>query len=235
MSTSDSKRETEMTRTRIHLPGLATFALAATMCLSASASAQSTGRKKLSAYEKLPTERLIKQLSHLGMTELLQAMEAEIPADDKSFHAMAMRGRIRMGLANAMGDAERRNAKMDEAIGLLRQAVKKAMAEGSDDPADKALEYRITFELAAALGRYRVENPHILQLRLLLGSEEDRKVVLKNTREAVDLLDYLLNKIDRTLMGYREPSNMAQYIEFGPALEDLQSQVRYNAGWVRLY
>ena len=208
---------------------------AALVFTAASAPARAQRAKVLSAYEQLPTQRLIKQLSLLGMTELLEQMEAEIPAADRSFAATALRGRIRMGLANALDDPEARNAKMDEAIDLLREAVKKAQADNSAGTGDKLLEYRVTFELAAALGRYRVENPHILRLRLLLGSDSDRKVVLKNTREAVDLVDYLLDKIDRTLMDLRVPANMEQYIMFGPKMEDLLLEIRYNAGWIHLH
>jgi len=169
-----------MTKIRIGLPNLAAIGVIAVASLSCAAVAQE--KKIPSAYEQLPTDRLIKQLSLLGMTDLLQAVEDEIPAADKSFRALALRGRVRMGQANAMAKPEDQNAKMDEAIALLRAAAKKGQEGKIVDSGDKLEMCRITFELASAMGRYRVESPHILRLRMLLGSDADRKTILSTPR-----------------------------------------------------
>ena len=220
-----------MTKIRIGLPNLAAIGVIAVASLSCAAVAQE--KKIPSAYEQLPTDRLIKQLSLLGMTDLLQAVEDEIPAADKSFRALALRGRVRMGQANAMAKPEDQNAKMDEAIALLRAAAKKGQEGKIVDSGDKLEMCRITFELASAMGRYRVESPHILRLRMLLGSDADRKTILQYTKEAVELVEALEDNISKDLTGLR--ANMSQYMRYGPAMEDLQREMRYNAGWIRLH
>jgi len=185
------------------------------------------------AYDRLPTHRLIKQMSFLGMTELLEALEGEIPAEDKSAGAFAMRGRIRVGLANAMEDPAERNRLLDEAIPLLRQAVKLAEKETDLAPARTIEMFRYRLELAVAMGRYRVENPHALRLRHLQGGPEDRKAILKYTKEAVDLVDYLKDDVIDTLTEWRP--NMSLLMIWVPALEDLEREVKYNAAWIRLH
>ena len=66
-----------MTKIRIGLPNLAAIGIIAMASLSCAAVSQE--KKIPSAYDQLPTDRLIKQLSLLGMTDLLQAVEDEIP------------------------------------------------------------------------------------------------------------------------------------------------------------
>ena len=220
-----------MTKIRIGLPNLAAIGIIAVAILSYAAVVQE--KKIPSAYEQLPTDRLIRQLSLLGMTELLRAIEDDIPADDKSFRALALRGRVRMGLANAMAKPEDQNAKMDEAIAILRAAVKKGQQENSADAGDQLELYRVMLELATAAGRYRIENPHILRLRMLLGNDADRKIILQSTKEAVEIIDILEDKISHALTGLR--SNMGDYMRYGPAMEDLQREMRYNAAWIRLH
>jgi hypothetical protein len=185
------------------------------------------------AYDRLPTHRLIKQMSFLGMTELLEALEREIPADDKSADAFAMRGRIRVGLANAMEDPAERNRLLDEAIPLLRQAVKLTEKETDLAPARAIEVFRYRLELAVAMGRYRVENPHALRLRHLQGGPEDRKAILKYTKEAVDLVDFLREDVTDTLTEWRP--NTTRLMIWVPALEDLEREVKYNAAWIRLH
>ncbi len=220
-----------MTKIRIGLPKLAAIGIIAVASLSCAAVAQE--KKIPSAYEQLPIDRLIKQLSQLGMTELLQAIEDDIPAEDKSFRALTLRGRVRMGQANAMAKPEDQNAKMDEAIVILRAAVKKGQEEDSADAGDQLELYRVMLELATAEGRYRIESPHILRLRMLLGNDADRKIILRFTKEAVELSYILEDKISRALTGLR--SNMGDYMRYGPAMEDLQREMRYNSGWIRLH
>jgi hypothetical protein len=220
-----------MTKIRIGLPNLAAIGIIAVAILSYAAVVQE--KKIPSAYEQLPTDRLIRQLSLLGMTELLRAIEDDIPADDKSFRALALRGRVRMGLANAMAKPEDQNAKMDEAIAILRAAVKKGQQENSANAGEQLELYRVMLELATAAGRYRIENPHILRLRMLLGNDADRKIILQSTKEAVEIIDILEDKISHALTGLR--SNMGDYMRYGPAMEDLQREMRYNSGWIRLH
>ncbi len=222
-----------MMKIRIGLPKLAAIGIIVVASMSCAAVAQPKTAAVPSAYEQMPIDRLIKQLSHLGMTELLQAIEDEIPADDKSFRALALRGRVRMGQANALAKPEDQDAKMDEAIALLRAAVKKGQDDSSVDVGEQLELYKVMFELATAMGRYRIENPHILRLRMLLGNDADRKAILQFTKEAVELVDGLEDKISRALTGLR--ANMGDYMRYGPAMEDLQREMRYNAGWIRLH
>ena len=226
-----SECETGMTRIRIGLRKLAAIVILAVAVISWPASAQNL--KIASAYEQLSMSRLIKQLSLLGMTDLLRAIEAEIPAADESVNAWATRGRVRMGLANAMARPEDQNRVMDEAIVLLRKAADKAEGQDGKSPGDRIEMYRIMLELVTAMGRYRVENPHILRLRMLLGSEADRKIILKYTKEAVERADYLGDKVPRTLVDWQ--TDIEIYVMYGPKLEDLQLEMRYNVGWVRLH
>lgn len=227
----NSECEIGMTRIRIGLWKLAAVVILALAVISWPASAQSI--KMASAYEQLSMSKLIKQLSMLGMTDLLHAIEDEIPADDESVNALATRGRVRMGLANAMARPEDQGKMMDEAIALLRKAANKAESQDNVGPAELIEMYRIMLEQAAAMGRYRIENPHILRLRMLLGSEEDRKVILKYTKEAVILGDYLEDKIARKLVDWQ--TTIEIYVMYGPTLEDLQLEMKYNIAWVRLH
>jgi len=222
-----------MTRIRIGLWKLAAVGVLAMGVLACPALAQDI--KIASAYEQLSMSKLIKQLSLLGMTDLLRAIEAEIPAADESVNALATRGRVRMGLANAMARPEDRNRVMDEAIVLLRKAANKAEGKGKDSqsPAELIEMYRIMLELTTAMGRYRIENPHILRLRMLLGSKADRKAILKYTAEPVERADYLEDKVPHTLVNWQ--NDVLVYVMYGPKLEDLQFELRYNAGWVRLH
>jgi len=185
------------------------------------------------AYDRLPTDRLIKQLSFLGMTEMLQALEQEIPATDKSVWAMALRGRIRIGLANAMADPEDRNRLLDQAIPLLTEAVKLSDKIAKPTPAQTLDIYRFTMELAVAMGRYRVENPHVLRLRHLQGGQADLQVLRKYTKEAVDYVDLLKDDVSDTLTDWRP--NMELLMIWVPKLEDLQVELKYNAAWIRLH
>ncbi len=216
---------------RIGLRKLAAIGILAVAVLSWPASAQNL--KIASAYEQLSMSRLIKQLSQLGMIDLLRAIEADIPAADESVKALATRGRVRMGLAKAMARPEDQNRLMDEAIVLLRKAADKAEAQDDRSPGDRVEMYRIMLELVTAMGRYRIENPHILRLRMLLGSEADRKIILKYTKEAVERADYLGDKVPRTLVDWQ--TDIEIYVMYGPQLEDLQLEMRYNVGWVRLH
>lgn len=227
----NSEREIGMTRIRIGLWKLAAVVILALAVLSGPASAQKI--KMASAYEQLSISKLIRQLSMLGMTDLLRAIEDEIPADDDSVNALATRGRVRMGLANAMARPEDQGKMMDEAIVLLRKASNKAETQGDMGPAEQIEMYRIMLELATALGRYRIDKPHVLRLRMLLGSEDDRKTILKYTKEAVMLGDYLEDKIARKLVDWQ--TTIEIYVMYGPTLEDLQLEMRYNIAWVRLH
>jgi len=227
----NSEREIGMTRIRIGLWKLAAVVIVALAVLSRPASAQNI--TMASAYEQLSTSKLIKQLSMLGMTDLLRAIEDEIPADDESVSALATRGRVRMGLANAMDRPEDQGKMMDEAIVLLRKASNKAETQDNIGPAELIEMYRIMLELATAMGRHRIENPNVLRLRMLLGSEDDRKTILKYTKEAVILGDYLEDKIARKLVDWQITIEI--YVMYGPTLEDLQQEMKYNIAWVRLH
>jgi len=185
------------------------------------------------AYDRLPTHRLIKRMSFLGMTELLDALEREIPADDKSAGAFAMRGRIRVGLANAIQDPTERNRLLDEAIGLLKQAVKLADKSADPAPAGTIETFRYRLELGVAMGRYRVENPHVLRLRHLQGGAADRRTILKYTRQAVDLIDLLKDDVADKLITWRPDPNLLMI--WVPVLEDLEQELKYNAAWIRLH
>ena len=223
------ERESSMKRTSIGLVFLIAVVVSACGGLSASASAQA---KPASAYDQLPTRDLIRELSLLGMTELLKGLEKEIPASDTSAGALATRARIRVGRAHAMADPAEGNGLFDEAIPLLRQAVKTGEKTAkTDQEILDLLNYQL--ELAALLGRHRVENPHILRLRHLQGSSEDRKVILKFTREAVDIVDQLKEDIEDQLADWRP--DMDKLMTVVPRLEDLKEAVKYNAGWIRLH
>ncbi|MGB2822673.1 MAG: hypothetical protein WBF17_16940 [Phycisphaerae bacterium] len=206
------------------------LALAPACSAFAQAKEEATGG---GAYDRLPTDRLIKQMSFLGMTQLLEALEQEVPPGEKSAKAFAMRGRIRVGLANAMEDPAERNKLLDEAIPLLRQAVKLSDKKASPSPAETLEMFHYALELAVATGRYRVENPHVLRLRHLQGGAEDRKVILKYTKEAVDLVDFLREDVADTLTDWRPDMNLLMI--WVPALEDLEREVKYNAAWIRLH
>ena len=227
----NSECEIGMTRIRISLWKLAAVVVLAVAVLSWPASAQNL--KIASAYEQLSMSKLIKQLSLLGMTDLLRAIEDEIPADDESVTALATRGRVRMGLAKAMARPEDQGKMMDEAIVLLRKAANKAETQDNMGPAQQIEMYRIMLELATAMGRYRIENPHVLRLRMLLGSDDDRKIILKYTKEAVELADFLEDKIARKLVDWQ--TTIEIYVMYGPTLEDLQLEMKYNVAWVRLH
>ncbi|MCD6303881.1 MAG: hypothetical protein J7M21_02845, partial [Planctomycetes bacterium] len=188
--------------------------------------------KTISAYDQLPKDRLIKQMSMLGMTELLEAMDSEISPADKSPEALATRGRVRVGIALALDDVHQRNKLLDEAIVPLRQAVKLAEKNLHPTPAETMEMYHYALDLAVALGRYRLENPHVLRLRCLQGSPDDRRIILKNTKEAVDLVDYLEEQVSDTLQDWR--ADMELLMIWVPRLEDLRDEVLYNAAWIRL-
>ena len=205
-------------------------ALAAALCLAGAAAAQT---KPLSPYEQLSEDQLIKRLSLLGMVELLEAMEREVPEADKSMKALATRGRIGVGIANALSDPDGRNQELDKAIPLLRQAVKMADRKTALVPAEQLVVFEYTRDLIVALGRLRVENPHVLRLRHLQGGEIDRRVVDKHTKEAVELIDFLKEDINEYLQKLR--GDMDLWMRYGPRAEDLQREVMYNAAWVRLH
>ena len=226
--------ETRMKRAEIGLPGVAALVLAVAGCVVPVATAQDApGKSTVSPYDRLPTDRLIRQLSFLGMVELLDEMEKEIPATDTSPEAKALRGRVRIGQALAMAEPEDRNARLDEAIPLLKEAVQAAEKRQKAAPKDTLEKFRWMLDLAVAMGRYRVENPHVLRLRFLQGGPEDIQVILKFTKGAVDLLDPLKDEVSDTLTRWRP--DMDIMIIWVPPLEDLEDQLKYNAGWIRMH
>ena len=208
-----------------------TWAAACAMALAASLSAVAQENVP-SPYRRLRDDQLIKQLSRLGMVDLLAAMEERIPPGDTSAKAVGLRGRIRVGRALAMSDEKVRNGLLDEAIPLLRQAVKLGEKDPKLTPPQTLEYFRHTLELAVAMGLHRVTNPHLLRLRHLQGSDQDRKVIRTFTKEAVEIMDYLKDDIADTLTDWR--SNMEWVMLYVPRLEDIQSEVVYNAGWIRL-
>ena len=186
-----------------------------------------------SAYDRLPTHRLIKDLSLLGMTELLNALEKEIPSSDNSIAAAALRARIRIGLANAMADDADRNQMLDQAIPLLNRLVK--LASDKKDKTDREVlsAFRYRLELGTTMGLHRIENPHVLRLQYLQGSAGDREVILRYTAKAVEEMDLLKDDIADTLTEWRPV--MEKLVTVVPELEDIEQTVKYKAAWIRLY
>ncbi len=203
------------------------------MIAPAPASAQGDAEGGASAYDQLKTDLLIKRLSLLGMTDMLQELDRRVPRDATSADALAMRGRVRVGLALAMDDKATRNRLLDEAIPLLQQASKAAEKAAGRDPAKTLKWFEYMMEAAVAAGRYRIEDPHVLRLRYLQGSEKDKEIILKYTEKAVGDMDYLRDEISDTLTEWRP--NMELLMLWVPKLEDHQDRVRYNAAWIRLH
>ena len=204
----------------------------AALLLPGAAWAQAAGPKVASPYDRLSSDKLIKRLSMLGMTELLDALEGELPAGDQSMKAMGTRGRIAVGVAMSLADHEQQNKELDKAIPLLRKAVQIGDKMTSPSPEENLLWFEYSRDLAVAMGRYRIENPHMLRLRHLQGGEMDRRTVLKYTKEAVELMDFLKDDISEFLQDLR--GDMELFIRFGPRTEALQEEVWYNAALIRL-
>ena len=194
-------------------------------------------RRRKSPYSSLPQTELADSLSKLGMTELMsELMKSGDPGGAADVRVTAARALIRV--AKVVKDPAEREAKLDEAIALLRAAVKAQdvdiVAAASPTKTAQATIKKMQTQLFMAVTQALTRGePYANKLLFLQGAEADRKALDAATAGAAGIVRNLGDDIEELKINWRR--DMRIWIVVARTVGGLEAEAKYRAGWIRFY
>lgn len=184
-----------------------------------------------SAYARLDALKLAESLSSLGMSELLEAMvSTQAPGAAGNPDEMMLLAQRKIDDAGRAKDPAARGAILDEAVKLLTQIVEASVKPATEEARLKSYEARL--KLADTLGYVRPQ-VQAMRLQYLQAIDQDRKVVVDSTGEAVAILRKLRVEIGNMLMTYREDKkSRMRYLD---GLEQFSNLMSWKMAWICFY
>ena len=194
-------------------------------------------RRRKSPYSSLPQTKLADSLSKLGMTELMsELMKSGDPGGAGGVRIIAARALI--SAAKAAKDPAERDAKLDEAIALLKAAIKVQEVDiaAADSPTKTAqatirkMQTQLLMTVTQALTR---GEPYANKLLFLQGAEADRKALAAATEGACKIGRDLAADIEDLKLDWRR--DMRTWIAVSRKISVLEAEAKYRLAWIRFY
>jgi len=193
--------------------------------------------RRRSAYNALPQKALADSLSALGMTELMsELMKSGAATGAGDVRVTAAEALIKA--AKGAKDPAEREAKLDEAIRILRAAVKalEAQADAADTPLKgaratiKKMQNELLMAVTQALTR---GEPYANKLLFLQGAAADRAALAAATQGAARTVRDLGADIEDLKLDWRR--DMRIWIVVSKTVRGLEDEIKYRAAWIRFY
>ena len=191
-------------------------------------------RRRKSAYESLPQKALADSLSALGMTELTSELIKTAGGGDVRMTA----AQTMITAAKGATDLAEREAKLDEAIVLLKAAIKDldaqiAAATSPTDVAKATIKKMQTQLFIARTQAVTRGGPYADKLLFLQGSESDRKALIAATGGAAKVVRNLGADLEDLKLDWRR--DMRIWIVVSRTVNDMEAEAKYRAAWIRFY
>lgn len=201
------------------------------------ASAQRKSRR--SAYDSLSPAQLMASLSALGMSELeteLMRQRAAVGTGQAELKEMAAKSRIKA--ARGAADPAQREALLDGAVKLLREAANGREQEAANAkaplPAAQATIKRMQAQLLLARTQALTRGePYAEKLLFLQGAEADRKALAKATDGAAKLVSDLGEEVEERKLEWR--AEMSIWIVVMREVRGLEAETKYYAAKIRFF
>jgi len=177
---------------------------------------------------RLDDQKLARQLSEMGMFELLEGL-AERMEDPTQARYMLARGKLTRVSAGGL-EPDRRDQLLDEAISQIEELVDSRTT--FDDPQELLAYYRLVLDLIEAKGILKAR-PYALRMMYLQAGPADRAALASITESVIPRIDKLNRQINDTLVDWG--ADLKKLVTVLPELDTLRENLRYKSAWVKFY
>lgn len=182
-----------------------------------------------SAYERMDPTKLVEYLSELGIGTLVDEYRQELQATDP-LNAKYAQAELIIMQARDVSDPVKYLAQLDKAIALLKEVV--AASSKPAEPYALLRSYRYRMHLADTMGNAQIL-PYVEKLLFLQAGDEDRKVVVDRTEEAVAAFTKLCQNVrDKFSDLATTPQDK---MAIGNDLEELETALVYKSAFAYFY